>query len=167
MPPRPLIRKTKPAAWLLVWMWFASFCATSAWAVKPLAPIRLTLSVADGAGNQECGPCDLVLRATASMDSDEVQLSFHFPPDMVLLEGTDKWSGPLKQGETQILKVTVKGPSRPQQQVVAKAIMATAFGTFIRQSRLTLDASPSPSPPTLPSVQRRDHVGNILEFKGK
>jgi hypothetical protein len=148
---------------IALWLLFIAFLSViPAWAVKPQAPIRLTLSDLDGAGDQR----RLVLRATAALDADALELSLNLPPDIVRLEGPDKWSGPLRKGEVKTLEVIVQVPSHPLRQVVGKAIMTTAFGTFIRQSRLALD-HPSPSPPALPPPQRRDHAGNVLEFKGK
>ncbi len=150
-------------AWLLAWFLLtAFFCAVPAWAIKPQAPIRLTLSDPDGAGDRR----RLILTAAASVDADTLDLSLNLPPDVLRLEGPDKWSGPLKKGEVKTLEVIVQVPSRPLREVVGKAIMTTTFGTFIRQSRLTLDRT-SPSTPELPSVQRRDHAGQVLEFKGK
>ncbi len=152
------LRSLRLLAWFLLAM-----SATSAWAIKPTAPIRVTLTSERGLGDQH----RLILRAMASVDSDVVDLSLNLPPDVVILGGQARWSGPLKNGEVKTLEATVQAPSRLLRQVVGKAIMTTPFGTFVRQSRLALDPSSTPRPPPLPSAQRRDHEGNIVEFKGR
>jgi hypothetical protein len=137
---------------------------SAAEAIKPRPPLQLSLLRVDLSEKQS----QLILTATAHVDSNQVALSIDLPIGISLVEGKDQWEGALKKGETKKIEIIVENQRHQPQKIVGKATLHLMEGeTFVQQSTLILNDPKTKSPLPAPSVKRKQGEEKILEFKGK
>lgn len=133
-------------------------------AVKPLPPLQLFLS----STQIQNGETKLTLTAKANTNAESVSLEIVLPLGLQLIEGEERWEGPIKRGEIQTVEAIVRIDSAFSYTIVGKArIQFPMQGHFTQERRLVLnDVNEAPRTQG-PPIRQEGSRDTILEFRGE
>ncbi|MFY9270637.1 MAG: hypothetical protein WAO55_12925 [Candidatus Manganitrophaceae bacterium] len=156
--------QNKRLLWLFLTLFFLTTALPSAWAVKPLPPVQLSIKQTGRTDHRH----QVTMTATANIDLDKIELSLELPPGVSRIEGEETWKGAMKKGETKKVSWTLQSRDQTPQTIFGKAITHLNEGNaFLQKALLTLNETAADAPRAAPSVKRKEGTETILEFKGK
>jgi len=132
--------------------------------MKPLPPLRLSLSSSD----LPDGKPNLTLTAKANTNAPSVSLEIVLPLGLQLIDGEERWKGPIKRGGTQTIEAMVRIDSAFSYTVVGKArVRFPSQGHFTQERRLVLNEAEETDTRKTPPIRRQGRSNSILEFRGE
>lgn len=132
--------------------------------MKPLPPLHLSLSSSD----LPDGKTKLTLTAKANTNARSVSLEIALPLGLQLLDGDERWEGPIERGKTHSIEAIVWIDSAFSYTIVGKAkVQLQTQGHFMQERKLILNDTDKAPPKTGPPIKQKGNRGSILEFRRK
>ncbi len=147
---------------LVLSLLFLIFASEPSNAIKPRPPIELRFSYRHLSETET----RIALIATANVAGVKVAISLERPLGLRLIEGEERWEGPMEKGEQKKLEVTVEQGASDSYKIIGKASIHPLTGGIFRQERrLTLEQSDKNTLGSRPPIKHKGPGGSILEFR--